>query len=111
MTERPSRIDLVKAWFRGHIDSEAGQAFVTDDMAFRMPPSGVRDLTMGLPWAGRDSLRRLGILDRALYATYGQMDNNATGNFRLEASSRTVALPVANGVDTRAITAGITHRF
>jgi ketosteroid isomerase-like protein len=69
---KPSRIDLVKAWFKGHIDSEAGQAFVTDDMAFRMPPSGIRDLTLGLPWAGRDSLRRLGILDRALYATYGQ---------------------------------------
>ena len=62
----------MKAWFRGQIDSEAGQSFVTDDMVFRMPPSGIRDLTGGLPWRGRDSLRRLGILDRALYKTYGQ---------------------------------------
>lgn len=67
-----SRIELVKAWFKGHIDSEAGQEFVTDDMVFEMPPSGVKTLTRGLPWGGRDSLRRLGILDRALYKTYGQ---------------------------------------
>ena len=71
MSDAPSRIDIVKAWFKGHIDSEAGQAFVTDDMVFRMPASGDRELTGGLPWKGRESLRRLGILDRALYKTYG----------------------------------------
>lgn len=46
-----------------------------------------------------------------LYATYGRMNNNETANFKLEASSRTVALPVANGVDTGAVAIGITHRF
>ncbi|HEY3696798.1 nuclear transport factor 2 family protein [Phenylobacterium sp.] len=70
--QKPSRIDLVNAWFKAHLDSEAGVACVTEDMVFNMPPSCGRALTMGLPWAGRDSLRRLGILDRALYETYGQ---------------------------------------
>lgn len=46
-----------------------------------------------------------------LYATYGKLDNNEAASFRLEASSRQVSLPVANGADTRAITVGVTHRF
>lgn len=46
-----------------------------------------------------------------LYATYGQMNNNEAAGFRLEASSRQVALPVSGGMDTRAIALGITHRF
>ena len=46
-----------------------------------------------------------------LYASYGSLNNNATGAFRLEASSRVVALPVAAGLDTKALALGITHRF
>jgi hypothetical protein len=46
-----------------------------------------------------------------LYAIMGWMDNNAAGNFRLKASSRQVALPVTAGLDTKALTLGITHRF
>ena len=71
MDEPPSKTDRVKAWFKAHVDSEAGQAFVTDDMNFVMPPSAASSLTGDLPWNGRESLRRLGILDRALYKTYG----------------------------------------
>jgi predicted porin len=46
-----------------------------------------------------------------LYATYGTLKNNDAANFRLEASSRTVALPAANDVDTKGLALGITHRF
>lgn len=46
-----------------------------------------------------------------VYAAYGSMDNNQTGAFQLESSSRAIALPVAAGVDTKAFSIGIRHTF
>lgn len=66
-----SPIEIVQAWFKAHIDSEKAQEFVTDDIVFHMPESG-KWMSRNLPWGGRDSLRRLGILDRAFYRSYDQ---------------------------------------
>lgn len=47
----------------------------------------------------------------SLYATLGSMENDGAGRFVLEASSRTVALPVSAGTDTRGFAAGVRHVF
>jgi hypothetical protein len=71
-SEVRSRTDQVKAWFASHLESEAAQEMVTDDVAFTMPPSSLNLMTGNLPWNGRDSLKRLGVIDHALYKSYGQ---------------------------------------
>jgi predicted porin len=46
-----------------------------------------------------------------LYGSYGRMNNNDTARFALEASSRTVSLPVAAGADTTGLVLGMRHNF
>ena len=46
-----------------------------------------------------------------VYASYGRLNNNERGSFQLQAGSRTIALPVAEGIDTSGLSIGITHRF
>jgi len=66
----PSKAERVLAWLEAGISTEAGQAFVTDDVVFAGPPSS-QSASSALRWNGRDSLRRVTIADRALYKNFG----------------------------------------